>query len=126
MANEKKTVDDITKEMKRKNRFFANVHGNHMGNKNGMFDFVTADKEGKFLGIEAKSSTGQPYPNQLRRCREILELGGRAVIVYPNEFDIDIIDNHQIPKFNYVDEDTKLPKYTHEIVLSGGINYGEE
>lgn len=126
MASENKTIKDITKEMKRKDRFFVNIHGNHMGNKNGMFDFIMVDKDGRFLGVEAKSSTGKPYPTQLRRCKEVLELGGRAVIAYPNDFNIEAIDKHEIPKYNYIDEDTKLPKYTHEIVLKGGLIYGEE
>lgn len=126
MASEDKTISNIQKKVKEKDRFYANIHGSSFGNKNGMFDIVMLDKSGTFLGVEAKSSTGKPYPNQLRRCREVLELGGRVIIVYPNSFDIDAIDNHELPKYNYVDEDTKLPKITHELVLEGGITYGEK
>ncbi|HGZ9196537.1 TPA: hypothetical protein ACOFME_002293 [Staphylococcus aureus] len=126
MASEDKTIEIIQKKLKKEDRFMANIHGNGMGNKNGMFDIVSLDKDGKFLGIEAKSSTGKPYPNQLRRCKEVLDLGGRAIIVYPKDFDIQAIDEHKIPKYNFIDEDTKLPKHTLEIVLEGGQIYGKE
>ena len=126
MANEAKTIRDIDNNLKKDGRFYTNIHGSGMANKNGVFDYVTLDKEGKFLGIEAKSSRGKVYPNQLRRCREILEKGGRAIIVYPNYFDIKAIDSQCLPKYNYTDEDTKLPKETLEIVLEGGEIYGEK
>lgn len=126
MATEKKTIGDIQRTLKKEQRFFVNIHGTAFGSKNGMFDIVMLDKKGRFLGVEAKSSSGKPYPNQLRRCREILEEGGRAIIVYPDDFNLEAIDNEKLPKYNYIDEDTKLPKYTHEIVLKGGLVYGEE
>lgn len=125
MANEQKTNRDIDSNLKKDGRFYTNIHGSGMAKKNGVFDYVTLDKDGTFLGIEAKSSRGKVYPNQLRRCREILDKGGRAVIVYPSDFDIGAIDNHELPKYNYIDEDTKLPKQTLEIVLKGGETYGE-
>src|SRR5699024_5607976 len=125
MANEQKTNRDIDSNLKKDGRFYTNIQGSGMANKNGVFDYVTLDKDGTFLGIEAKSSRGKVYPNQLRRCREILDKGGRAVIVYTSDFDIAAIDNHELPKYNYIDEDTKLPKQTLEIVLKGGETYGE-
>ncbi|MDK7284285.1 hypothetical protein [Staphylococcus pettenkoferi] len=126
MANEAKTIRDIGSNLKKDGRFYTNIHGSGMANKNGVFDYVSIDSDGKFLGIEAKSSRGKVYPNQMRRCREILEKKGRAIIVYPGNFDIDDIDRHKLPKYNYVDEDTKLPKETMEIVLEGGETYGKE
>ncbi|HDF3152060.1 MULTISPECIES: hypothetical protein [Staphylococcus] len=125
MAKENKTTSNIQRILKKNNRFFVNIHGSSYGSKNGMFDIVMLDKKGLFVGIEAKSSTGKPYPNQLRRCREILEEGGRAIIAYPDKFSLHEIDNHELPKYNYIDEDTKLPKYTHELVLEGGEVYGK-
>lgn len=123
MASESKTITKIDKNLKKDGRFYTNIHGSGMANKNGVFDYVTLDANGLFLGIEAKSSRGKVYPNQLRRCREIIEKGGRAVIAYPEAFDISAIDSHKVPKYNYIDEDTKLPKETIEIVLKGGETY---
>lgn len=125
MAKETKTTKKIGDAIKQHNRFYANVKGSSYGSTNGMFDIITIDKEGRFLGIEAKSSTGKPYPTQLRRCREAIENKGRAIIAYPQDFDLDAIDNHNVPKYNYKNEDMKLPKYTLEIVIEGGVDYGE-
>ncbi|RIM32780.1 hypothetical protein BUY35_00390 [Staphylococcus cohnii] len=126
MASEEKTIRDINNNLKKDGRFYTNIHGSGMAKKNGVFDYVTLDKEGKFVGVEAKSSRGKVYPNQLRRCRETLDKGGRVIIVYPNDFDIGAIDMHELPKYNYIDEDTKLPKETLEIVFEGGEIYGEK
>lgn len=125
MAKETKTTKKIGDAIKKHDRFYANVKGSSYGSTNGMFDIITIDKEGRFLGIEAKSSTGKPYPTQLRRCREAIENKGRAIIAYPQDFDLDAIDNHNVPKYNYKNEDMKLPKYTLEIVIEGGEDYGE-
>ena len=125
MARETKTTKKIGDAIKKHDRFYANVKGSSYGSTNGMFDIITIDKEGRFLGIEAKSSTGKPYPTQLRRCREAIENKGRAIIAYPQDFDLDAIDNHNVPKYNYKNEDMKLPKYTLEIVIEGGVDYGE-
>lgn len=125
MAKETKTTKKIGDAIKQHNRFYANVKGSSYGSTNGMFDIITIDKEGRFLGIEAKSSTGKPYPTQLRRCREAIENKGRAIIAYPQDFDLDAIDNHNVPKYNYKNEDMKLPKRTLEIVIEGGEDYGE-
>ena len=83
MAKETKTTKKIGDAIKKHDRFYANVKGSSYGSTNGMFDIITIDKEGRFLGIEAKSSTGKPYPTQLRRCREAIENKGRAIIAYP-------------------------------------------
>lgn len=125
MAKETKTTKKIGDAIKQHNRFYANVKGSSYGSTNGMFDIITIDKEGRFLGIEAKSSTGKPYPTQLRRCREAIENKGRAIIAYPQDFDLDAIDNHNVPKYNYKNEDMKLPKRTLEIVIEDGEDYGE-
>lgn len=125
MAKETKTTKKIGDAIKQHDRFYANVKGSSYGSTNGMFDIITIDKEGRFLGIEAKSSTGKPYPTQLRRCREAIENKGRAIIAYPQDFDLDAIDNHNVPKYNYKNEDMKLPKRTLEIVIEGGEDYGE-
>lgn len=125
MAKETKTTKKIGDAIKKHDRFYANVKGSSYGSTNGMFDIITIDKEGRFLGIEAKSSTGKPYPTQLRRCREAIENKGRAIIAYPQDFDLDAIDNHNVPKYNYKNEDMKLPKRTLEIVIEGGEDYGE-
>lgn len=123
MANEKTTNKNIETNLRKDGRFYTNIHASGMAHVNGVCDYVSLDSDGKFLGIEAKASRGIVYPNQLRRCREILEKGGRVIIVYPESFDINDVDNHVLPKFNYIDEDTKLPKKTLEIVLEGGETY---
>lgn len=125
MARERKTTKKIGDAIKKHDRFYANVKGSSYGSTNGMFDIITIDKNGYFLGIEAKSTSGRPSPTQLRRCREAIENKGRAIIAYPHDFDLDAIDNYKIPQYNYQHEDMKLPKHTLEIVIKGGEDYGE-
>jgi len=114
---EQKAVDTVKKELKKKGREMFNIHGSAYGSKQGKPDIFSTDKNGRFMGIEVKARSGKPYPNQIRRGREIVEFNnGRYVIAY-EDFDIEKVDNYEIPRVLYENEDMKFPKVTCELVL---------
>lgn len=114
--NESQNTRKILKILKKAERKSFNIKGDGFGTDNGTPDILTMDSEGKFVGLEVKSSKGHVYPTQLRRCREILESGGRYIIGY-QDFSLENMDNHELPIFEYEDEDMKLPKHSLEIVF---------
>lgn len=114
--NEKQVVNCISKIFTKNNRQYFNIKGDAFGNKAGTPDFLTMDINGRFVGLEIKAPSGKPYPNQLRRGREILESGGRYVVAYP-DFSIEDLDNETIPKVTFVDEEMTISKTTTEIIL---------
>lgn len=90
-------VKFIEKSLLFKNRFYINVHGSDYS-LNGTPDIITSDKNGTFLAIEVKAPKEQPRTTQWRRAIEILNSknNSRIIIAY-DDFDIDKVDNHQLP-----------------------------
>lgn len=93
---EEVVVRMIESELNRAHRAFNNLHGT-MFSKNGSPDFLTMDKSGRFVGIEAKAPGKSPYVNQYRRAIEILLSNGRYVIAQ-DDFSLDDLDNDKIHK----------------------------
>jgi len=95
---EEVVVDHIERSLKYKNRYYVNVHGS-IYSQNGTPDIITSDKNGQFMCIEVKAPKQQPKINQWRHV--ILNLksnnNSRAIIAY-EDFDIDKVDNEDIPK----------------------------
>jgi hypothetical protein len=86
----------IESELNRSNRAFNNLHGT-MFSKNGSPDFLTMDKSGRFVGIEAKAPGKSPFVNQYRRAIEILLSKGRYIIAQ-DDFSLEDLDNEKIEK----------------------------
>ena len=54
--------------------------------KTGIPD-ILACVNGVFFGIEVKAPRGRPSPLQLYNLKKIDSSGGRAILLYPNQFD---------------------------------------
>lgn len=87
---EEVVVNEIERQLNAKVRLYNNLHGT-MFSKNGSPDFVTMDKSGIYLGIEAKAPKKSPAINQWRKAIEILLSGGRYVVAQ-EDFNLDLID----------------------------------
>lgn len=115
--NEQSVVKLVSKQLDNANREFFNIKGSHFGGKQGKPDFISSDKHGIYTGIEIKAPSGKPYPNQIRRGRELIQYNyGRYIVAYP-DFDLEKMDNHELPRVLYTGEDMKFPKQTCELVL---------
>ena len=91
---EEVVVNEIERQLNAKVRLYNNLHGT-MFSKNGSPDFVTMDKTGIYLGIEAKAPKKSPAINQWRKAIEILLSGGRYVVAQ-EDFNLDKIDNRKV------------------------------
>jgi hypothetical protein len=100
MKKEQFTVDTIERECRIHGRYFINVHGS-MFSRNGTPDFITHDKEGQFVAIEAKQLKKAPVVNQWARGIEVLRSGGRFIVAY-EDFELEKIDEKTLPIF-YID-----------------------
>ena len=89
-------VNYIEAQLKAKQRYYINVHGSTYS-QNGTPDFITQDKDGVFVGIEAKAPKKTPVINQWRHAIKILNSGGRF-IVGQEDFDINKMDHGKLPK----------------------------
>ena len=87
---EEVVVNEIERQLNARVRLYNNLHGT-MFSKNGSPDFVTMDKTGIYLGIEAKAPKKSPAINQWRKAIEILLSGGRYVVAQ-EDFNLDLID----------------------------------
>lgn len=93
---EQVVVNHIEAQLKAKQRYYINVHGSTYS-QNGTPDFITQDKDGILVGIEAKAPKKAPVINQWRHAIKILNSGGRFIIGQ-EDFDIDKMDNGKLPK----------------------------
>ena len=87
---EEVVVNENESQLNAKVRLYNNLHGT-MFSKNGSPDFITMDRSGIYLGIEAKAPKKSPAINQWRKAIEILLSGGRYVVAQ-EDFDLDLID----------------------------------
>ena len=86
---EEVVVNEIERQLNAKVRLYNNLHGT-MFSKNGSPDFITMDRSGIYLGIEAKAPKKSPAINQW-----ILLSGGRYVVAQ-EDFDLDLIDRRLV------------------------------
>lgn len=112
---EEVTIGKIEKEFKKKDRMLYNIKGIPQGKLKGKPDFLTSDVNGRYVGIEAKSRTGKAKPNQIRRGLELITKNNGRYIVARADFDIEEMDNYQIPYVLYESEDMVFPKCTTEL-----------
>lgn len=101
---EQAIIDHISLSLHFKERYFVNVHGSSYSS-NGTPDIITSDKDGHFLAIEAKAPGSQPRANQWLHAIRILKSknNSRSIIAY-EDFDIDDVDNYQLPILYVGDE----------------------
>ena len=84
MAQEKNFENKIKQYLKDHNCYFVKYFANRM-TKTGVPD-ILACVNGCFVGIEVKSSQGKPSELQIYNVKKIIESGGFAVIVSPEQF----------------------------------------
>lgn len=84
MAQEKNFENKIKQYLKDHNHYFVKYFANRM-TKVGVPD-ILACINGCFVGIEVKSSTGKPSELQIHNVKKIIDSGGFAVIVSPEQF----------------------------------------
>ena len=113
----------IEKQLSDVGREYYNIHGNKMGGGNGKPDIFTMDKDGRFVGIEAKAYNGKVYPNQLDRAYAITSNHGRYVVAYA-DFEVADIDNHTLPKIPYEHSEMEIEKGSCEITRKGDTQNG--
>lgn len=121
---EDSVITKITKQLKKKNRMFYNIHGGQYGGKNGKPDFLVITGNGIMTGIEAKKYNENPFPTQIRRGKEIIDEGGRYIIAH-KDFVLEDVDAGNIPKIPYDGEDMVFPKNITCEMIDGGREDGE-
>lgn len=112
---EDKAVGRITRLLDGKERVWYNIHSGVYGT-NGIPDIITSDSKGILTGIEAKDITGKVEPNQMERGYNLIKSNNRFIAGY-EDFSVDKMDNHELPKIVFEDVEMKTPKHTFELVL---------
>ena len=93
---EQSVVNYIENQLINNQRYYVNVHGSTFS-ANGTPDFIAHDKNGIFIGIEAKAPGKAPVVNQWRKAIQILKSGGRFIIAQ-DDFDLQKLDEKMLPK----------------------------
>jgi hypothetical protein len=88
MTPEAKVKEKIKKILLTHDIWYAMPHGAGYGNA-GIPDFLCCHK-GKFIAIEAKAGKGKATALQLKNLKEIVNAGGRSIIV--NEDSLPILN----------------------------------
>lgn len=88
-------ISKVESQLNVAQRFFVNVHGSKYS-QNGTPDILTCDIRAQFVGIECKVPHSTVPINQLRKCLEIIDSGGRAFIA-TDDFDLKKLDTHLVP-----------------------------
>jgi hypothetical protein len=88
MTPEAKVKEKIKKILLTHDIWYAMPHGAGYGNA-GIPDFLCCHK-GKFIAIEAKAGKGKATALQLKNLKEIVNAGGRSIIV--NEDSLPLLD----------------------------------
>lgn len=86
MAHEKTFENKIKKFLKSQCAYFFKYWGGGTFTKAGIPDII-ACVNGQFMGIEVKASCGRPSELQIYNLKQIDEVGGFAILLYPEDFD---------------------------------------
>lgn len=86
MAEEKTFENKIKKYLKEKGAWYIKYWGGGQFTKEGIPDLLVCYK-GMFIAIEVKASKGKPSELQLYHLRKIKEAGGKAFLLYPQDFE---------------------------------------
>lgn len=107
MAAEKNFENKVKKFLEEKNCWFLKYWGGAAYTKSGIPDLLVCCN-GFFLGVEIKAPKGKPSPLQIHNLKQIHEVGGLAVLLYPDNFtlfqnmvDCLVIGDHENAIYNY-------------------------
>ena len=87
MATEKNFEDKIKKYLKEHHCWFLKYWGGAAYTKSGIPDILVCCK-GWFIAVEVKAANGKPSDLQVYNLRKIDSAGGRAILLYPKDFDM--------------------------------------
>lgn len=86
MAREKTFENKVKKFLKDEGCYYIKYWGGGTFTKSGVPDLLVCCN-GYFIGIELKAENGKPSDLQLYNVRKIKEAGGKAMILYPKDFE---------------------------------------
>lgn len=109
---ENQIISLINRQLQSKGRYVVNVHGS-IFSRNGTPDFITLDKDGQLVGIEAKVPGKQPVVNQWRHGIRLLKSGGRFIVAY-DDFDVNRMDTRSLPTVEVGREEGESEFEAHE------------
>jgi Holliday junction resolvase len=87
MAAEKNFENRVKKFLREKGCWFIKYWGGAAYTKSGVPD-ILACINGVFFGVELKAPDGKPSDLQIYNLRKIHEAGGKAILLYPDDFDL--------------------------------------
>ena len=87
MAAEKNFENKVKKFLKEKGAWVLKYWGGAAFTKSGVPDLLVCCK-GHFFGVEIKAADGKPSDLQIYNLRKIDTAGGKAVLLYPKDFDM--------------------------------------
>ena len=87
MAQEKNFEERVKKYLKENGCWFLKYWGGGGFTKSGIPDLLVCCK-GWFIGVEVKGPDGKPSDLQIYNLRKIDSAGGRAILLYPKDYDL--------------------------------------
>lgn len=87
MAAEKNFEKKVKKFLDAEGCYYVKYWGGGCFTRSGVPDLLVC-VNGHFLGVELKAKTGKPSQLQLLNIEQIRKAGGRAIILYPDDFDM--------------------------------------
>lgn len=87
MAAEKNFENKVKAYLKESGCWFLKYWGGGGFTKSGIPDVLVCCK-GWFMGVETKGPNGKPSDLQIYNLREIDRAGGRAILLYPKDYDL--------------------------------------
>lgn len=87
MAQEKQFEDKVKKYLREQGCWLLKYWGGGGYTKSGIPDLLVCCK-GWFFGVELKAPNGKPSDLQVYNLRKIDSAGGRAILLYPKDFDL--------------------------------------
>lgn len=87
MAAEKNFEEKVKKYLKENRCWFLKYWGGGGFTKSGIPDLLVCCK-GWFMGVEIKAPNGKPSDLQIYNLRKIDSAGGRAILLYPKDYDL--------------------------------------
>ena len=87
MAAEKVFEEKVKRYLKEKSCWALKYWGGGGFIRSGVPDLLVCCK-GWFMGVEIKGPTGRPSDLQIHNLRKIDSAGGRAILLYPRDYDL--------------------------------------
>lgn len=123
MAKEKRFENKVKAYLKSHDMWYIKYWAGSAFTKDGIPD-ILACINGQFYGIELKGEGGTPTLLQIVNLRKIRKSGGRAILLYPNDYD-DFISYVEGNNPTWITKNIELQKQWF-CKLGGKINNGKQ